>query len=363
MKEQCHYSPSMPLVDAREWESLDTLSEKYNKLSSPSIVAKAGVKAAQVVPDSIKKIAQNVGQSISEQELFAQMMKIVATGFKVIEEQAVKFSISEVSTLKKMNQYSTNRTLTQIEEICLLRSYDIAKLISKYKGQDIFAAAIEGGGTGYLGFWGLPFNIVLSTFLYFRAVQSIAMFYGYNVKDDEAELAIASEVFINALSPASDDMNNELAVVVGKVMIMGKAAVVKQAAGKSWAEMARRGGIPLLLTQMRALAHKSAQKALQTVGKSGLEKNLFAEAMEQIGRKLTLKSVGKMIPVASAAISALIDTAQMKKVLDFADIFYQKRFILEKESRIQKLIGDNLDEDSEVIEIEISKEEIMQSNL
>ena len=70
-----------------------------------------------------------------------------------------------------------------------------------------------------------------------------------------------------------------------------------------------------------------------------------------------------MIPVASAAISALIDTAQMKKVLDFADIFYQKRFILEKESRIQKLIGDNLDEDSEVIEIEISKEEIMQSNL
>lgn len=41
---------------------------------------------------------------------------------------------------------------------------------------------IEGGGTGAFGFWGLPFNLVLSTFLYFRAVQSIAMFYGYDVK-------------------------------------------------------------------------------------------------------------------------------------------------------------------------------------
>lgn len=33
-------------------------------------------------------------------------------------------------------------------------------------------------------------------------------------------------------------------------------------------------------------------------------------------------------------------SAQMKEVLEYADIFYQKRFILEKESRIYNLIGE-----------------------
>jgi len=33
-----------------------------------------------------------------------------------------------------------------------------------------------------------------------------------------------------------------------------------------------------------------------------------------------------------------IDAAQMRKVLDYADIFYQKRFILEKENRIISII-------------------------
>ena len=106
--------------------------------------------------------------------------------------------------------------------------------------------------------------------------------------------------------------------------------------------MAARGGIPLLLVQMRALAYKSAKKALENVGAKGLENNLFKEAFEQIGRKLTLKTVGKAVPVFSALIGALIDTSQMKKVLEFADIFYQKRFILEKETRIHNLIGNEI---------------------
>jgi len=64
---------------------------------------------------------------------------------------------------------------------------------------------VEGGTTGAFGFWGLQFNIVLSIFLYFRAVQSIAMFFGYDIKNGSAELVIASEVFTNALSPAQND--------------------------------------------------------------------------------------------------------------------------------------------------------------
>lgn len=344
-----HFDLPTPIIDQQELASLDRLTARYDKLIEPSKIAKLGKKAGQLVPQKIKDLSRDIGLSISEQELYAQMMSVVASGFKAIEEQAAKFSISEEQILNKVNQYSAGYPITKLNEICFIRSYDLSKLVSKYKGQDTFAAVVEGGGTGAFGFWGLPFNLVLSTFLYFRAVQSIAMFYGYDVKNDSAELVIASEVFTNALSPANNDINNETTNIIAKIMVMSQAAVVKQTAKKTWTDMAARGGIPLLLVQMRALAHKSAKKALENVGAKGLENNLFKEAFEQIGRKLTLKTVGKAVPIFSALIGALIDTAQMKKVLEFADIFYQKRFILEKETRIHNLIS------NEIIDVRFSE--------
>lgn len=337
----CFAQPA-PIIDQKELASLDLLTERYSKLTEPSKIAKLGEKAGQLVPQVIKELGHDISLSISEQELYAQMMSVVATGFKAIEEQAAKFSISEKQILNKVNQSAADYAITSLNEICLVRSYDLQKAVSKYKGQDTLTAAIEGGGTGALGFWGLPFNLVFSTFLYFRAVQSIAMFYGYDVKNDSAELVIASEVFTNALSPANNDITNEAANIIAKIMVMSQAEVVKQTAKKTWTEMAARGGIPLLLTQMRALAHKAAKKALEKAGAKGLENNLFREALEQIGRKLTLNAIGKSVFVFSAVFGALVDTAQMKRVLEFADIFYQKRFILEKENRVLNLMNDEI---------------------
>ena len=56
-----------------------------------------------------------------------------------------------------------------------------------------------------------------------------------------------------------------------------------------------------------------------------------------IGRRLTLNAVQKAVPVVSGAIGALFDAGQMRRVVDYADIFYAKRFILEKEARIGML--------------------------
>ncbi len=338
----------VPVVNRKENEALDILTERYNKLIEPGVIAKLGHKAGQIIPEKLKTWGHDIGINISEQEIYAQMMKVITNGFKAIEEQAAKFSINEKQVLRKINQYSPNYEISRLDEVCFVRSYDLAKLVSKYKGQDTIATIVEGGGTGAFGFYGLPFNLVLSTFLYFRAVQSIAMFYGYDVKNNCEELVIASEVFTSALSPANNDVNNETTNIIGKIMLMSQVEVVKQTAKKTWTDMAARGGIPLLLVQMRALAHKSAQTALQNVGAKGLENSLFKEAFEQIGRKLTLKAVSKSVPVVSAIIGALIDTAQMKKVLEFADIFYQKRFIMEKESRIYTLIGTDKIVDAEM---------------
>lgn len=115
----------------------------------------------------------------------------------------------------------------------------------------------------------------------------------------------------------------------------------------------------MLLTQMRALAHRAARKALEKASANSLEQSLFKEVFEQIGRKLALKTVQKAVPVVSAVLGALIDTAQMQRVLDYADIFYQKRYILEKESRIKSIIeGNSIVFDAEILDSNISIEEI-----
>ena len=353
MESTCDFKEPSPIIDSKETNELDYLTKRYNKLIEPSKIAKLGTKAGQLVPEKIKKIGSDIGLSITEKELYIQMMSIIANGFKTVEEQASRFSISEKYILNKLSESFPLYQLETLDEICLVRSYDLAKLVNDYRGKDIFLAILEGGGTGALGLKGLPFNLVLSTFLYFRAVQTIAMFYGYDVKNDYAEMVIASDVFTSSLSPTQNDVNNEATSIIGKIMVMSQAAVVKQTAKKTWTDMAARGGVPLLLAQLRALANKSAQKALQNVGAKGLENSLFKEAFEQIGRKLTLKTIGKAVPVVSSVIGALIDTAQMKKVLEFSDIFYHKRFILEKKDRVYHLLGKN----DFVIDAEIVDEE------
>ncbi|MCL1880657.1 MAG: EcsC family protein [Oscillospiraceae bacterium] len=334
-----------PIINRKEAALLDVLTERYNKLIEPSKVAciakTAGTKVVEIVPEKVKTLGSDISSSITLGKIYKQAMELVWTGFKVVEEQAAKFSVSENLIIKKVDKVTPDNTILEFDDICFARSYNISKLVSSYKTQDIFLAFGEGGATGVFGFWGLPFNLVLSTFLFFRAVQSIAMYYGFDVKNNVDELIISSEVFTRALSPAQNDVNNELTAVISKVMLMSQAAVVKQTAQKTWTDMATKGGVPLLITQMRALAHKAAEKALANAGAKELEHSLFKEVFEQIGRKLTLKTVQRAVPVVSAAICAFTNAAQIRKVLDYADIFYQKRFILEKVNRVTTIIDCN----------------------
>lgn len=330
MTEVKKYVIPSPIVDQKESTSLDELTEKYNKLIAPGPFAKIGKKAKELVPTKVK----DFGTELTEKEYYVEAMKIVAEGFKIVEEQSAKFSISQKAIVTKVDKIVPDNTISDISEICFARSYDLAKLVNIYKTQDLAWAFIEGGTTGALGFAGIPFNLVLSMFLYFRAVQSVAMFYGYDIKNDNGELMIASEVFMSALNPSASNSSNEMAGIIGKIMIVSKTETIKRSAKKTWEEMANHGGVELLILQMRALANKSAKKALDNAGKKGLEKSIFSDVFEQIGGKLTQKTVQKTMPVVSAVVGCLFDTAQMKKILDYADIFYNKRFVIEKEQRV-----------------------------
>ena len=343
-----------PIIDAKEDSSLKKLTERYDKLVQPGAISKIGNKVAPLIPQPVKQVGKVAKNAIAEQELFIQCMKVVADGFGILEKEAARLAVPENVIINRINEASHGGERNSVDTICLARGYDISKIVSGYKTQDKILALLEGGATGAFGFAGLPFNIVLSTFLFYRAVQSIALHYGYDIKNDASELVIASDVFMSALSPESKGMN-EATELIGKIMLMTEITTVKQVSKKTWEEMASRGGITLLICQMRALANKTAKNALEKAGQKGLEESLFKGVFEQIGKKLTKQAVGKSVPFVGAFIGALFDFAQMNKVLEYADVFYNKRFLIEKEVRINMLLGYESDETPAIIGV--SKQE------
>lgn len=330
------YNVPAVIIDEKEVQQLDALTQAYNKILEPSTVNKVVSKIGEKIPTSIKDFANEAKIKVSENEIFLKSLEVLGKGFQTIEEYAAKLTLSEKQIINQLNEINSENPIISLNEICLLRGYDISKAVNKVKIADIGAALVEGAATGAPGFAGIPFNLVLSTFLYYRAVQSVALFYGYDIKNDPAELQIASEVFMNALNPKSNN-DSELSGTIAKIMLLTTASSVKQTVQKGWVAMAEKGGVHLLITQMRALAHASARKALEKAGKKGLEKTVFTEIFEQIGKKLTQKTISRAVPIAGAVIGATIDTAQMIQIIKYADIFYNKRFILEKELRIKAL--------------------------
>ena len=327
------------IIDAKEAKSLITLTDTYNKMIEPSVASKALSKVGEKIPEPIKNFATATKEKLTDNEIFVKSLEVLGKGFQTLEQLAAKVTLSEKDIIKKVNPLIPNNDITSLDEICLARGYDLSKLVGKEKFVDIIAALVEGAATGAPGFVGIPFNLVASTFLFYRAVQSTALFYGYDIKNDPAELEIASEVFLNAMNPKSSN-DSELSSIIAKVMLLTTTTSVKQTVKKGWTAMAEKGGVHLLLAQMRALANNAAKKALEKAGKKGLEKTAFTEVFEQIGKKLTQKSLSRAMPYIGAFIGATIDTAQMVQILNYADIFYNKRFLLEKEQRIKMLLGE-----------------------
>ena len=325
-----------PMYDSREMRELSELTERYEKLTEPGILDRAGSAVMGFLPDGVKDLARGAAESLTEQELYTQMMKIVAEGFGTLERYAAAATVSDKDVLASVNKEAEEH-LSSLDELCLLRSYVVARAAQGQNVQHLLLAAVEGAATGAVGFAGIPFNLVLSMFLYYRAVQSIALSYGYDVRNDPSELLIASQVLSFAFSPTGADLGGA-AGVVGKIMGIAEVATVGQVVKKGWQAMAERGGACLLIAQMRALAHASARKALEKAGKAGLERSAFRNILEQVGKRLPQKAVQRGVPIIGGLIGALFDTGQMQRTLSIADTFYHKRFLVEKELRVSDLV-------------------------
>ena len=362
---QAHLAPD-PILDERELSSLDALAERYRSLNEPGPIARGAAIAGLFVPNEAKdawdrgKRRLSTGAS-AHRNLYDQAIAVVGRGFDRLEQQAAELSSSESFVLSRVNEAS-GRHLHSLDEICLLRSYEVAEAVASYKRADRQIAFLEGCLTGLPGFAGIPFNIALATLLGFRATQSVATFYGYDIKNDPAELALAGEVFIHSMEHhapvnGADAASHfeETTSPIERVLLVGKGVAIKIGVKSGWKELAMRGGVTALMTEMRTVALRTAEEqalrsaeeqALRSaeeqaarVGAREIEQLVVRDALQQAGKDAAQKLVQRSIPVVSGIIGGYFDTKKVARALEVSDIFYQKRFILEKEKRVQDLLA------------------------
>ncbi len=339
-----------PLLDERELRALDSLAQRYRKLQYPGPLSRAARACSSLVPPIARRTIGGTfsmkagarGQRLTDQgdrasrqsALTAAAAKQVGAAFSALEQQASELSASDSFILARLNAI-TNLQLCKLDEICLLRSYDVALAVRAYKRSDIQLAAFEGALTGLPGLPGIPFNIALATLLGFRAAQSVARFYGYDAKHDPAELALAGEVFMRSLDHSGNAP--EHSSPIERVMLVGRGVAIKLGTKKLWAEAAGRGLVGAAIAQARMGAVRVAEESLFTVGVRETEQAVVRDALRLTGEHATQALAQKSIPLVSGAIGAYFDAVKVRRTLEYADIFYQKRFILEKARRIEEL--------------------------
>jgi len=326
-----------PILDAREETLIAALQEEFEKFTKPGVISRSLTKltdaVGRAVPDVLKKMLSDAGASMSDLEMFQKALEIAGKGFHKLTEQASRLTVSKPGVMERLS--ARGPAISSFEEVCLMRSYDIEAVIEERTYQDILLAAVEGAATGAPGFVGLPFNLALSFFLYFRAAQSVALHYGYDVKHDPRELQFAAEVTLQSLDP--NFSGSGLGGFIGKMMLAAELTALRQALGKTYTEMAKRGGSALLYVQIRALANKAAKAALAKAGKEGVEAGVFKTLLAQLARRMPKEAGKKGIPLLGAFIGGLSDAYLMSRVLRGAKLIYHKRYLFEKEHRISLL--------------------------
>ena len=326
-----------PILDAREQARIAELQKEFEDFTKPGAIERGFRKltsaVGRIVPPFLKKLLTNAQASMSDWDMIQKTLEMAEKGFQKLTQQASKMTISKVGVIEKLSVRGP--AISAFEEVCLVRSYDIEAVIEDKTYQDMLVAALEGAATGALGFVGLPFSLALGFFLYFRAAQSVALHYGYDVKHDPRELQFAAEVTMQCLDPSFS--GSGLGGMIGKMMLAAEVTALRQALGKTYGEMVKRGGSALLYVQIRALANKAAREALAKAGQEGIEASVFKSLLAQLAKRMPKEAGKKGLPLIGALIGGLSDAYLMSRILRGAKLIYHKRYLFEKEHRISLL--------------------------
>lgn len=334
-----NFQPPVPVLDARELALIPKLAADYCKFAEPGRLArwmsKAQESVLRVTPGKLLKLARDVVDTATEFEFIKMAFAHAARGFGELTKEASRLTLSSDGVLRALR--SDGLTVRRFDEVCAIRSYDIQRALHKRDWRHRFAALLEGVATGAPGLIGVPFNLALSFLLYFRAAQATAMYYGYNARHDPSELEFASEVTLISLAPNAVKGEETLGGLIGKMMLAAELSAISRGLRGTYTQMAAHGGGQLLYVQIRALANKAAKKALENAGRGRLEVGVFRSMLEQVGRALPKEAGKKAVPLLGAVIGGVFDFRFMNRVLKGANLIYHKRFLHEKEARIEML--------------------------
>lgn len=325
-----------PILDVKEQAQLVILTEKYEKLLKGGFLTKTGKKIKDAIPDPIIEKFNELGGKISSAELIQKALEHAGHGYLRVANATARFLTSPDSVVKSLQ--NNHPDLHSFEYIPYLRTYDLNRNLDRAYFRNLSAAALEGAATGYFGPSGIAPSLVLSTLLYLRVVQSVGIHYGYPVKDSVEEMEFAMEVLMFCFAPRETREANNMAALIGKLMAQSNLEILRRSLTRdTLTTMAQKGGLPLFYVQVRALAHKAADKALKNAGARDLEQHALKGLLQNIGQKLPKQVAGKAVPVLGAFLGAGIDARSMHLIFKRANLVYHKRALVEKEERIDLL--------------------------
>ena len=330
-----------PLLDKKEIAAEKRLVVQYEKFCKPgrlgSALNTAGKTLVKLIPAAVKQRLTDVGDGLSEAEVFKKALELAGKGFGTLVKLTATHTVSKNMLLNSLRRSGSE--VEAFEYIPFLRGYEVERAVHRAHLSRMAAAAAEGAITGFPGAVGIPFNLVLSFFLFFRATHAIALTYGYDVQDDPGELAIASEVTLHSLEPRLAPSTGGISASMAKLMAASQLATLQSALTKrlTYETMLKNGGMQAMFVQLRAAGHATARKALQKSGQKSLEAGIFMGLVEKAGAVLSKRVVAKAIPIFGALISAGIDSYLMNRVLEGSNLAYHKRFLLEKAFRIEEV--------------------------
>lgn len=336
------------ILDSRERKRFSELKDEYEDFRSPGFLgrqsnrAKRGLSSAhesltEWVPglDTAEKSVQNLLIEASEKEIVEEALSMAAKGGGNAFRWCAQSTLSKDAVCRRLD--GDDVRAGEFGRICTNRSYRLEPLAEKdWKSR--WGAALQGLGTGAIGgARGILLNLALSTVLFLRATQRVALHFGYDAVGRDHEQIIASEITLKALQPGGS-ASGSTGGLLGKMMNAAEISGLKRGLQhRTYQEMAKQGGAQLLYTKLRATANKAAEKALDRAGKEGFETTLVRRLLRDLGERMPQRVGQRVVPVVGGFVAGSIDTFQMQQVIRGAVLHYHKRFIAEKEERVRQL--------------------------
>lgn len=269
--------------------------------------ARGGAAAvSKAIPDRAKQVARSAGDNVGV-EWVGDVAH--ATGRTLMRVSRVGLTPNAVVKKHQRKGHDVTRLLD-------VRSLDL-ELIDKVRARNLdltYAAvgAASGAGTGFMitsgevvvgsgvgaapgagtvaGAMALDLAAVIG--LSSRAVGQVALSYGYDPEDPTEKAFVATVVNFSTASTVA----------------------AKEAA---FADIVRLTGLLVRGKSWKLLNETVLAQIAQTIVKG-------------VGKKLTQRSLGKLVPFVGVGVGALMNFATLEGVVDSAGIAYRRRFLLEK---------------------------------